>query len=122
MKITSVAFSAYPAKDVPKLLKFYKDVLGLHVGQVHPNEKEAELVEFDIGNDHWFSLLPEAMIDRKAGSGVGVFFEVDDLDGMLVKIKAAGSKAEDAADYPSCRIASLEDPEGNKISLHQSKK
>jgi predicted enzyme related to lactoylglutathione lyase len=122
MNVTSIAFTAYPGKDVPKLLAFYRDVLGLRVDRAHPSEEEARLVEFDIGNDHWFTLMPEQMLERPAGSGVGIVFEVDDVDGMLEKIRPfAKSADEKAADYPSCRVAWFEDPEGNKVSLHQKK-
>jgi predicted enzyme related to lactoylglutathione lyase len=122
MNVTSIAFTAYPGKDVPKLLAFYRDALGLRVDRAHPNEEEARLVEFDLGNDHWFTLMPEQMLERPAGSGVGVVFEVDDIDGMLEKVRPLAKSADEkAADYPSCRIAWFEDPEGNKVSLHQKK-
>jgi lactoylglutathione lyase len=119
MQVTSIAFTAYPAKDVPKMLAFYRDVLGLRVARAHPSEGEAQIVEFDSGNDHWFSLLPEKMIERRAGSGCGIVFEVDDVDGMLERVRPhAKSADEKATDYPLCRMASFEDPEGNKVSLH----
>jgi len=41
MKVTSIAYTAYPGKDVPKLLAFYRDTLGLKVGRAHPCEDEA---------------------------------------------------------------------------------
>jgi predicted enzyme related to lactoylglutathione lyase len=119
MQITSIAFTAYPGEDVPKLLAFYRDVLGLRVDRAHPNEAEARLVEFDLGNDHWFTIMPAKMLGRPAGSGSGVFFEVDDVDGMLEKIRPhAKSADEKAAVYSNCKVASFEDPEGNKAGLH----
>jgi predicted enzyme related to lactoylglutathione lyase len=122
MQVKSIAFTAYPAKDVAKLLAFYRDVLGLRVDRAHPNEAEAQFVEFDLGNDHWFTVLPESFLGRPAGSGAGVVFEVDDLDAALTAVRA-GARSADAepADYPNCRIASFEDPEGNKVGLHQFK-
>ena len=119
MKITKIAFNAYPAKNAAKLLAFYRDVMGLRVDRAYPSEEDAQLVEFDIGGDHWFTLMPEAMLERPAGSGAGVVFEVDDVDGMLEKVRPHAKSADDkAAEYPSCRMASFEDPEGNKVSLH----
>lgn len=119
MKTTSIAFTAYPANDVPKLLAFYRDALGLSVGRAHPNEEEAQLVEFEIGNDHWLTLMPAKMLGRAAGSGVGVVFEVDDVDGMLEQVRPhAKSADEKSAEYPNCRMAWFEDPEGNKAALH----
>jgi predicted enzyme related to lactoylglutathione lyase len=120
MKISSVAFTAYPAKNVPELLRFYRDVMGLRVGRAYPSEEEAQLVEFDIGNDHWFSLLPQGMAGRPAGSGNGIVFEVEDVDAALEEVRPHAKHADDAAaEYPSCRMASFDDPEGNKVLLHQ---
>ena len=122
MGAKAIAFTAYPGKDVAKLLTFYKDALDLRVGRAHPSEAEAEFVEFDLGRDQWFTLMPEKFAGRAAGSGAGVVFEVDDIDESLEKIrKGAKSADEKPTDYGHCRIASFEDPEGNKAQLHQHK-
>ncbi len=122
MKVTSIAYSAYPGKNVPQLLAFYRDVLGLKVDRAHPSEDAAELVDFDLGNDQWFTLMPEAFLGRSAGTGAGVVFEVDDIDAALEAVRASVKKADEKAqDYPGCRTASFEDPEGNKVGLHQAK-
>ena len=123
MAVKSIAWSAYPGKDVPKLLAFYRDALGLKIDRVHPNEAEAQFVEFDIGNDQWFTLMPEKFLGRPAGSGAGVVFEVDDIDSMLEKVRAGAKTADEKpSDYPNCRLAAFEDPEGNKVQLHQHSK
>ena len=45
-------------------------------------------------------------------------FRVDDLDGMVQKLRAAGIAVELHADsYPNWRFAELEDPDGNRIQL-----
>jgi predicted enzyme related to lactoylglutathione lyase len=120
--VTAVAYTAYPGENVARLLAFYKNVLGLRVGRVHPNEENADFVEFDIGNDQWFSLLPEKFAGRPAGSGAGIVFEVDDIDAVLDEVrKFAKSADEKPTDYPNCRTAAFEDPEGNKVGLHQFK-
>ena len=122
MSVKSIAFTAYPGKNVAKLLAFYRDALGLRVDRAHPDEVNAQFVEFDAGDNHWFTLMPEGFAGRAAGSGSGVVFEVDDLDATLERVrKQAKSCDEQATDYPSCRIASFEDPEGNKVGLHQRK-
>lgn len=122
MKVESIAYTAYPGKDVPRLLAFYRDALGLRVDRVHPSEKEARLVEFDIGNGQWFTLMPEDMLGRSAGSGVGVVFEVDDIDAALAAVRGNARNADKGpTEYPRCKTASFEDPEGNKVGLHQTK-
>src|ERR1700680_108593 len=116
MAVRSIAFTWYSAENVPKLLAFYRDVLGLHVDRAHPSEEEAQFVEFAIGNDHWFSLLPVSFVDQAAGTNHGVVFEVDDIDAALENVRKHGKSADEkAADYPNCRMASFEDPEGNKV-------
>ena len=122
MQVKSIAFTAYPAKNVAQLLMFYRDALGLRVDRAHPSEAEAQFVEFDLGNDHWFTILPEAFLGRPAGSGAGVVFEVDDIDAALAAVRSAARSADEKPnDYPNCRTAWLEDPEGNKVGLHQFK-
>lgn len=63
------------------------------------------------------------MLGRPAGSGCGVVFEVDDVPGMLEKVRPHAKSADEVpGEYKSCSMAWFEDPEGNKISLHQMKK
>ena len=120
MGVRSIAYTAYPAEDVQKLLVFYRDVLGLRVDRAHPDEDNAQFVEFDAGGGHWFSVVPDRFAGRPAGSGGGVVFEVDDIDAVLEGVrKQAKSADEKVTDHPTCRIASFEDPEGNKVGLHQ---
>lgn len=122
MSVKSIAYTAYPSANTARLLAFYRDRLGLRVGRAHPNEDEAQLVEFDLGNDHWFTLLPEKFSGRPAGTGSGVVFEVDDIESALESVRATAKTADDKpTDYPGCRTASFEDPEGNKVGLHQMK-
>ncbi len=122
MKVTAVAYTAYPGDNIPKLLTFYKDALGLRVDRAHPDEANAQFVEFAIGSDQWFTLMPESFAGRPAGSGSGVVFEVDDIDAALAHVgKLAKSADEKPTDFPNCRTASFEDPEGNKVGLHQFK-
>ena len=122
MAVKSIAYTWYSAENVPKLLAFYRDVLGLRVDRAHPSEEEAQFVEFDLGNDHWFSLLPVSFVDKPAGTNHGVVFEVDDIEAVLDNVsKHAKSADEKPSEFANCRIASFEDPEGNKVGLHQMK-
>src|SRR6476646_7629042 len=104
MKVTSIAYSAYPGRNVPALLAFYRDVLGLRGDRAHPSEAAAELVEFDLGNDHWFTLMPEGFLGRPAGSGAGVVFEVDDIEAALAAVRDRAKRTDEKPqDYPTCR-------------------
>lgn len=123
MEVTSIAWTGYPARDALKMLRFYRDVMGLRVDRAYPSEEQPQLIEFGIGNDHWFSLLTEELAGTDAGTGSGITFEVDDIDEALERVKEHAITADEkAADYPNCRIARFQDPEGNRVTLHQFKR
>ena len=69
--------------------------------------------------DGYFSLIQSDWVERAPGSGCGVAFEVDDIDATIAQLRAAGVKAEDAYETPVCKVTSFDDPEGNKVTLHQ---
>jgi predicted enzyme related to lactoylglutathione lyase len=47
-----------------------------------------------------------------------ITFRVDDLDGMVERLRAAGIHVEaHAQEYPNGRFAELADPEGNRVQL-----
>lgn len=48
-------------------------------------------------------------------------FAVDDLDGVLARLKARGVEAKVLPDEPNGRFAHLVDPEGTKIELWEPK-
>ena len=122
MKTKEIAYVAYPAEDVQKLLAFYSAVLGLRLSRVHPEEGPARFVEFQVGADSWFSVVPTDFFNRPAGSGVGVAFEVDDIDAAASAVrKHSGTLQGEISDSSGCRWATAEDPEGNHFILHQAK-
>lgn len=116
--VKDIAFSSYPAKDVPALKKFYEDALGLTFSGNYEEEGTLKYAESQVGNS-WFAVMTREWHDV-APSG-GIAFEVDDVDATLEKVRAAGAKADDTVhDTPVCRITSFNDPEGNKVTLHQT--
>ena len=52
-----------------------------------------------------------------------VALEVDNFDEMLEMFKVKGIKIKMGPhDFPSCRMVVIQDPDNNKITLHQKKK
>jgi predicted enzyme related to lactoylglutathione lyase len=122
MKTTEIAYVAYPGEDVQELLDFYSAALGLRLARKHPEEGPAKFIEFQVGPDSWFSVVPTSFFNRPAGSGVGVAFEVDDIDAAASAVrKHSGAIAGEISDSSGCRWATAEDPEGNHFLLHQAK-
>ncbi|MGC0272970.1 VOC family protein [Pseudactinotalea sp. Z1739] len=58
--------------------------------------------------------------DHLGPSGWGLNLRVDDLDGMIERLRGAGIDVSvDPEPYPNGRFASLHDPEGNPVQLWQ---
>ena len=116
--VKEIAFTVYPAKDVAGLRRWYESALGLNFGTPFAEDGVEKYNESKCGSG-FFSVMTDEWIGRPAGSASGVVFEVDNIDDAIASLRAKGITVEDAYDTPVCRITSLEDPEGNKVSLHQ---
>lgn len=116
--IKEIAFTAYPAKDVAALRKWYEETLGLEFGAPYAEEGVEKYNEAKIG-DGYFSVMTHEWIERDPGSASGVVFEVDDIDRTVADLRGKGVEIDDPYATPVCKIASFDDPEGNKVSLHQ---
>jgi predicted enzyme related to lactoylglutathione lyase len=117
--IKEIAFSAYPAADVVKLREFYVETLGVPLGEPMVMEGQAAYAEAKVG-EGYFALLLDAWLERPKGSGAGVVFEVDDLEKLGAELRAKGIAVSETMVFPVCKMANFEDPEGNKISLHET--
>jgi predicted enzyme related to lactoylglutathione lyase len=113
--ITDIAFAFYPVTDIARSRAFYEQTLGLKVGDTFGDswiEYEAGSATFAITSNFGFTNPVSA-----------VAFEVDDLDGQLASLKAAGVPIQgEIGDFPSCRMALINDPDGNTLCIHQRKK
>lgn len=116
--IKEIAFTAYPAKDVAALRAWYQDKLGIPFNSPYSQDGVEKYNEANIGNGY-FSVMTTEWIEREPGSASGIVFEVDDIEDTIKKLRAKGVEVDEPYDTPVCRVASLEDLEGNKVSLHQ---
>ncbi|MBV8245062.1 MAG: VOC family protein [Candidatus Eremiobacteraeota bacterium] len=118
-RIKEIAFTAYPAENTAELAKFYTDVLGLKMTYKYEEQGVVNYAEFQLGQA-WFSLMNRQWMDSEKGRGIGVAFEVDDIDAMLAELGTRGVKTEKPYDTPVCRVSTIEDPEGNRVTFHQT--
>ena len=116
--IKEIAFNAYPAKDVPALRRWYEEKLGLKFGAPFLEDGVELYNEANVGGGY-FSLITPQWIGREPGSASGIVFEVDDIDKTIADLRGKGLEVEDPYVTPVCKISSLIDAEGNKVSLHQ---
>ncbi len=110
--ITKIAFIGHPVKEMARARKFYGEVLGLKNSMNH----EDMWSEFDtpdgksIGLD---TISPE-------GTGPYLALESDDIEAEVARLKEQGVKfLLDIQDNKVCKMAIIEDSEGNKLMLHE---
>jgi predicted enzyme related to lactoylglutathione lyase len=116
--IKEIAFTAYPAKDVAGLRKWYEEKLGLKFKTPWIEDGVEKYNEADVGGGY-FSVLWHEWADRAPGSASGIVFEVGNIDDTIKELRGKGVEVEDPYATPVCKIASFTDLEGNKVSLHQ---
>jgi predicted enzyme related to lactoylglutathione lyase len=117
--IKEIAFTAYSAKDVAALRKWYEGNLGLKFSSPYEEDGIEKYNESKVG-DGYFSLMTHEWIRRDPGSASGIAFEVDDIEKSVSDLRGKGIEVEDIYTTPVCKITSLNDAEGNKVTLHQS--
>jgi predicted enzyme related to lactoylglutathione lyase len=115
--IKDIAYVYYPAKDVTARRKFYADTLGFNFGGIYAEEGVEKYAEAPVGSG-WFSVMTDEWADVRPGSGVS--FEVDDIEKTVADLRSKGVATEDIHETPVCKLGSFTDPEGNKVTLHQT--
>ncbi|MDQ2865063.1 MAG: VOC family protein [Candidatus Eremiobacteraeota bacterium] len=116
--LKDIAFVAYPSKSVQSSREWYEKTLGMKFSMPYAEDGVEKYNEAPVGSGT-FALMTHEWIDRDPGSGSGVAFEVENLDDAMSQLRAKGVQIEAPYETPVCKIASFNDPEGNKVTLHQ---
>lgn len=120
--VKEAAFTAYPATDIARTRKFYREIIGLTEGAVFESDGVAGWVEFNIPGGHTLAIAQASEQWQPNPNGGGICFEVEDLDAAVARLKEAGVAIMlPVQDYPICRMALISDPDGNTVALHQKK-
>jgi predicted enzyme related to lactoylglutathione lyase len=115
-----VAFTMFPVSDPKRARGFYEDTLGLKRGS---SSSDGVWTEYDLPGGGCLALFGGPQAKPSPGAGASIAFEVEDLDALNVKLKAAGVKYQaDMVPSPVCRMSIIGDSEGNTIILHELKK
>jgi predicted enzyme related to lactoylglutathione lyase len=122
IRITEVAFVAYPISDIPRARNFYENVLGLAPGGINEEIEGMpgkQWIEYELGN---MTLAISNAWEPSGASGPSVAFEVADLDEAVSQLKQAGvTFIADHIESPICDFALVTDPDGNAITIHKRK-
>jgi predicted enzyme related to lactoylglutathione lyase len=113
--ITSIAFTVYPVSNMERARAFCEHVPGLHVSY---NFRDV-WVEYDVAGST-FAITMTDMGQTPGAKGAVVAFEVSDLDTVIHKMKErAVTFVTEVFDTPVCRMAVIEDPDGNHLTIHK---
>jgi predicted enzyme related to lactoylglutathione lyase len=116
MKITQIAFTGIPVTDMKRAREFYEGVLGL---QPDPEMTGEMWTEYPIGagtlaiaciGDQW----------KPSDQGTSAALEVENLEEAIARLKERKIEF-NQVDSPVCRMALIQDPDGNKLAIHKLK-
>jgi len=116
--LKKVAFTMYPVVDIERAKGFYAKHFGLTPSKL---SVEGAWVEYDLPGGGCFAITTVAKgVSPSSTAGGSIAFEVDDLEGLVAKLKAEQVKfVLDLFSSPVCWMAVILDSEGNSVILHQ---
>ena len=104
-----------PATDTQQSRAFWSGVFGWEFGDSAVPDMEYYMVR--TGDDQGGAVFPAG----KAGSGLIVYFDTDDIDASIAKVRDLGGKADDKNPIPHVGwFAHCSDTDGNNFSLFES--
>ncbi len=111
-----IAFTWLPMTDVARARGFYEGTLGLRPG-LQGGAGAMAWIEYDLPGGGCLALF-----NGRPGTSPGgcVVFEVMDLDREVARLQGLGIQFDaDVIHSPVCRMIPLQDPDGNRLMLHQ---
>jgi predicted enzyme related to lactoylglutathione lyase len=116
MKIKEIGFVGIPVTDMATARAFYEDVLGLKPDLALTGER---WTEYTVGTgtiaiacigDEW----------RPSDQGTAAALKVENLADAIARLRERNIRY-DEAESPVCRMAIIQDPDGNKLIIHKLK-
>ena len=103
-----------PANDAARSRGFWGGLFGWEFMNTMP---EADYQMVQVASDQGGAIYPS----DKGGSGIVIYFDTEDIDASVTKVRELGGEAEDKAPVPGHGwFASCRDTEGNAFSLWQA--
>jgi predicted enzyme related to lactoylglutathione lyase len=104
-----------PAGDADRASRFYGELFGLQIGDSVMEGFDYRM--FQTAEDQGGAVMPS----DKAGSGLIVYLDTDDIDASVAKVRELGGTADDKQPVPTHGwFAACKDTEGNEFSLWQA--
>ena len=115
MKIKEIGFVGIPVTDMAKARMFYENVLGL---KPDPEMTGERWTEYPIGT----GVIAIANVGdwQPSEKGTAAALEVESLEDAIALLKEHKIRY-DQVESPVCRMAIIQDPDGNKLIIHKLK-
>lgn len=121
IKITEIAYSAYPVTDMPRARAFYEDLLGLKTAMVFDHEGK-QWIEYDIAGGTLGISNMSADKWKPSCDGPSVALEVADFAAAVAALRDGGVRFYlGPMDTGVCEMAIVADPDGNSLIIHRRK-
>jgi catechol 2,3-dioxygenase-like lactoylglutathione lyase family enzyme len=114
-KITGMDLSGFMVKDAARAIGFYRDVLGLEPVVVYPENRGAE---YELPDGTTFGLWGGGGVVMPFQPSNGILFAVDDFEAAVADLKARNVNA-NLRETTVCKMAMINDTEGNFVVLHK---
>jgi predicted enzyme related to lactoylglutathione lyase len=122
-KMNAVGWFEIPVTDLERALKFYESILGIKLSRNEMGPLKMAWFPWEEDAMGAAGSLVKADGYTPSYAGTLVYFAVQDIDGTLAKINAAGGKTilprMSIGEYGF--IAHFQDTEGNRVALHSEK-
>ena len=115
MKIKEIGFVGIPVTDMARARAFYENVLGL---KPDPEMTGERWTEYPIGT----GVIAIANVGdwKPSDKGTAAALEVESLEDAIARLKEHKLRY-DQVESPVCRMAIIQDPDGNKLIIHKLK-
>jgi catechol 2,3-dioxygenase-like lactoylglutathione lyase family enzyme len=119
IRYKEIAFVAYPVTDVARARKFYEGVLGFKPNA--PLKSETQMwIEYDIGHGTLGIGCSEQW--KPSEDGPSVALEVQDFNVAIATLREHNVPIIiGPLEMPTCDMATVRDPDGNKLTIHRRK-
>lgn len=120
MKFSEIAFTAYPAIDLPASRAFYEGILGLVPTMVGDFGDDCGWIEYELG-PHVLAVGKAPGMNPSA-DGPSCGLECEDFEQTVAALKSAEVVfAMEPMETPVCHMAGVLDPAGNMVIIHKRK-